>query len=163
MRECALENDIDIDGVIQAGIESGVTDSSKLRASDMGLSKREAKKLGDCTKEYRELDKLVGGFSAAYDQPLEAGYNTLVNYAEDYVDFGIEDYEYCMGEELQDIFSLQSGGFAVSRDDVLAFQECADNYVSAEEKSRNNKFLFMLGALVVLGAGTACLVARALL
>lgn len=160
MRECALENDIDIDGVIQAGIESGVTDSSKLRASDMGLSKREAKKLGDCTKEYRELDKLVGGFSAAYDQPLEAGYNTLVNYAEDYVDFGIEDYEYCMGEELQDIFSLQSGGFAVSRDDVLAFQECADNYVSAEEKSRNNKFLFMLGALVVLGAGTACLVAR---
>lgn len=106
---------------------------------------------------------MVGGFSAAYDQPLEAGYNTLVNYAEDYVDFGIEDYEYCMGEELQDIFSLQSGGFAVSRDDVLAFQECADNYVSAEEKSRNNKFLFMLGALVVLGAGTACLVARALL
>lgn len=156
MRECAMEHDIDIDSVIKAGIESGVTDSSKLSASDIGLSKREAKRLGNCTKEYRRLDKLVGGFSAAYGQPSEAGYNTLVNYAGKYVDFGGEDYEYCMNEEgLQDAFSLPSGGFAVSRDDVLAFEDCAEDYVSTEEKSERNKLIFaLLGALAVAGAGS---------
>lgn len=160
MRECAMEHDIDIDSVIQAGIESGVTDSSKLSASDIGLSKREAKRLGDCTKEYRELDKLVGGFSAAYGQPSEAGYNTLVNYAGEHVDFGLEDYEFCMNEEgLQDAFSLQSGGFAVSRGDVLAFQDCAEDYVSAEDKSERNKFIFtLLGFLAFAGASSYALV-----
>ncbi|MAE50936.1 MAG: hypothetical protein CMH27_03920 [Micavibrio sp.] len=151
MRECAMEHDIDIDGVIQAGIESGVTDSSSLRASDIGLSKRQARRLGDCTEEYRALDKLVGGFSAAYDQPSEAGYNTLVNYAGDHVDFDLDEYTYCMNEGgLQDAFSLPSGGSAVSRDDVLAFQDCADDYVSAAEQSTRNIMLYL--ALGVIGA-----------
>ena len=151
MRECALEHDIDIDGVIQAGIESGVTDSSSLRASDIGLSKRQAKNLGDCTQEYRALDKLVGGFSAAYGQPSEAGYNTLVNYAGDHVDFDLDEYTYCMNEGgLQDAFSLPSGGSAVSRDDVLAFRDCADDYVSAAEQRKGNIMLYL--ALGVIGA-----------
>lgn len=150
MRECAMEHDIDIESVIQAGIESGVTDSSKLSASDIGLSKREAKRLGDCTKKYRQLDKLVGGFSAAYGQPLGEGYNTLVKYAGDQVDFGFEDYEFCMNEEgLQDTFSLQSGGFAVSRDDVLAFQDCA-----VDKSILSTKEILLLGVFAALGVGT---------